>query len=126
MFLPPGADQEAEEYPMQVLMRQIIHFGPVPRSYMEITDDDQQLVLGSLQQHISDEKMYRPFARACDKEVTMEDRAFIVKIMKLDPRDRPTAKELLRDDWFASLRAEEDLGPAFSSPPSAPEQAVAA
>ena len=29
-----------------------------------------------------------------------EDRTFICKIMKLDSRDRPTAQELLQDEWF--------------------------
>lgn len=35
-----------------------------------------------------------------DEELSKEDRDFIVKMMKLDPRDRLTAKELLQDEWF--------------------------
>jgi serine/threonine protein kinase len=42
----------------------------------------------------------KPFARISEKEVSREDRDFIPKIMKLYPRDRPTAKELLEDKWF--------------------------
>ena len=38
-----------------------------------------------------------------DKELAEEDRTFICKIMKLDPRDRPTAKELLQDPWLKDV-----------------------
>jgi hypothetical protein len=31
---------------------------------------------------------------------TPADKEFLLKIMKLDPRDRPTAEELLADTWF--------------------------
>lgn len=47
------------------------------------------------------EKM-KPFGRITEREISKEDKAFILKIMKLDPRDRPTAKELLQDEWFTS------------------------
>jgi serine/threonine protein kinase len=42
----------------------------------------------------------KPFGYVTDREITKEDKAFILKIMKLDPRDSPTAKELLQDEWF--------------------------
>jgi hypothetical protein len=40
------------------------------------------------------------FHRTTEKEVCKEDKEFIYKIMKMDWRDRPTAKELLKDKWF--------------------------
>jgi serine/threonine protein kinase len=45
------------------------------------------------------EKM-KPFERITEQEVSKEDKAFLLKIMKLDPRDRPTAKQLMEDEWF--------------------------
>lgn len=36
------------------------------------------------------------------KEICNEDKEFVLKVMKLDPRDRPSAEELLEDSWFAS------------------------
>lgn len=42
----------------------------------------------------------RPFSRAGEREISREDRTFVLNIMKMDPRDRPTAQELLDDVWF--------------------------
>jgi serine/threonine protein kinase len=30
----------------------------------------------------------------------LADKEFILKVLKLEPRDRPTAEELLADTWF--------------------------
>jgi serine/threonine protein kinase len=40
------------------------------------------------------------FSWTTSAEVSDADKAFILRIMKLDPRDRPSAKELLEDEWF--------------------------
>lgn len=45
------------------------------------------------------EKM-KPFERIAEREISKEDKTFILKIMKLNPRDRLTARELLDDVWF--------------------------
>lgn len=42
----------------------------------------------------------KPFQRIATKEVPPADKDFILKIMKLEPRDTPTAHTLLEDDWF--------------------------
>ena len=42
----------------------------------------------------------KPFERITEREISKEDKTFMLKIMKLDLRDRPTAKELLEDMWF--------------------------
>lgn len=43
-----------------------------------------------------------PFGMVTEREVVKEDKEFILKIMKMDWRDRPTAKQLLKDEWFHS------------------------
>lgn len=40
------------------------------------------------------------FQRVAEREVIKKDKDFILKIMKMDWRDRPTAEELLQDEWF--------------------------
>jgi serine/threonine protein kinase len=45
----------------------------------------------------------KPFSQVEDKEITPEDRAFLCDIMQMDHRDRPTAKALLKHDWFDGL-----------------------
>ena len=51
----------------------------------------------------------KPFYLIREKEISREDKGFLGKMMRLDPRDRPTAGELLRDEWF------EDEGDDFPS-----------
>ncbi|KAI7776319.1 serine/threonine protein kinase [Diaporthe eres] len=43
-----------------------------------------------------------PFSLVTEREVGKEDKEFILRIMKTDWRDQPTAnmKELLEDGWF--------------------------
>lgn len=42
------------------------------------------------------------FARTGPPEIAVEDRDFILRVMKLDPRERPGARELLQDEWFST------------------------
>jgi serine/threonine protein kinase len=37
------------------------------------------------------------FSRISEQEISKEDKKFVLKVMKLDPRDRPSAAELLQD-----------------------------
>jgi casein kinase II subunit alpha len=88
---------------ISVLIRQLAIFGPLPTSYATlITEDDSSRwdVLVNAEQYIQENDMVKPFALAQDECLTAEDKNFILKIMKIDPRDRPTAKELLADKWF--------------------------
>ena len=82
-------------------MKQHQFFGPFPLSYKEIADDETLAILTHIMHCVPREKM-KPFERITEREVSKEDKAFVLKIMKLDPRDRPTAKELLQDEWFTS------------------------
>lgn len=63
------------------------------------SDDETLGILTHVMQGVPREKI-KPFERVTDREISKEDKAFILRIMKLDPRDRPTAKELLEDVWF--------------------------
>lgn len=86
-------------------MKQIAFFGPFPLTYFEILpkDDQRWEFIGDATQYIIDNKKWKPFAQAEDEELSEEDRTFICKIMKLDPRHRPTAKELLGDSWLKDI-----------------------
>lgn len=41
-----------------------------------------------------------PFQSITDKEIGQKDKDFISWIMKLDPRDRPTAVAILTHEWW--------------------------
>ena len=88
-----------------MLVKQIAYFGPFPVSYFDILpkDDERWEFIGDATQYIIDNQKWKPFAKAEDEELVEEDRTFICKIMKLDPRERPTVKELLQDSWFTQI-----------------------
>ena len=80
-------------------MKQHQFFGPFPLSYKEIADDETLAILTHVMHAVPWEKM-KPFEHITEQEISKKDKSFILKITKLDPRDRPTAKELLEDVWF--------------------------
>lgn len=97
----PDVPADHDEYELKILMKQHQFFGPFPLSYKEIADDETLAILTHIMHCVPREKM-KPFGRITEREISKEDKAFVLKIMKLDPRDRPTAKELLQDEWFMS------------------------
>lgn len=79
-------------------------FGPYPESYLNLqgmSPDVTQLLADIMNNFPTEER--KPFQRASSSEVSNRDRDFICRMMKLDPRVRPTAAELLRDEWFTGL-----------------------
>ncbi|KAK0620213.1 kinase-like domain-containing protein [Immersiella caudata] len=89
----PGSD----EYEFTVLKRMHRFFGPYPQSYQDFKDEDTMTIINFINAQGPPAK---PFHRVGPREVPPADIEFLLKIMKLDPRDRPTAEELLADMWF--------------------------
>ncbi|KAF2277919.1 putative serine/threonine protein kinase [Westerdykella ornata] len=87
IFKPAEFKPEDEEYLVHVFIKQISFFGPWHTRFQEIADEDRWAKC-------------IPFILVEDEEVTTEDKVFLCKLMKLDPRDRPSAKELLEDEWL--------------------------
>ena len=72
-------------------------FGPFPTSYERFESEYANAVMS----HINTMGLEpKPFSKIGPREVPSADKAFILKIMKLDPADRPTPSELLNDEWF--------------------------
>jgi serine/threonine protein kinase len=95
-------------YDTGIVVNQHQWFGPFPISYKEIADEDTQKAIIGIMSAVPPE-MLKPFQRLSEREICNEDKAFILKIMKLDPRDRPLVGELLQDEWFTE-RSERTLG----------------
>lgn len=43
------------------------------------------------------------FARISESELSRDDKGFVLRIMKLDPKKRPSAADLLQDEWLDKL-----------------------
>ena len=81
-------------------MEQVRRFGPFKLSFREIMNQEREELVAATIDQINKEYLELPFERSTDPYVTEADKMFLLKIMKLDPRDRPTASELLEDEWF--------------------------
>jgi serine/threonine protein kinase len=76
-------------------------FGPYPPKYLELVEGDQRIQITLLYLHENIPKYeWSQLWRVSEKEMSRNDRAFLERVMTMDPRDRPTAKELLQDPWF--------------------------
>jgi serine/threonine protein kinase len=95
-------------YDTQIVVKQHQWFGPFPLSYKDFTDEDTQQAIVGIMSAVPPEKM-KPFRWLKEREICNADKDFILKIMKLDPRDRPLASELLQDEWFRE-RSERTVG----------------
>jgi hypothetical protein len=82
-----------------VVQEQFKYFGPFPASITEIYDTETvQSILMIMEMNPKEKMIY--FSRITTREVSKKDNIFISKIMKMDWRDRPTAEELLEDEWW--------------------------
>jgi hypothetical protein len=99
LFRPRTVPYGHEEYNLEVLKQQFRYFGPFPAKYEEIAGPETITAILYLMQEIP-QSQTTPFQRTTEREVCQKDRAFIGKIMMVDWRDRPTAKDLLEDEWF--------------------------
>ncbi|KAE8333923.1 serine/threonine protein kinase [Aspergillus sergii] len=97
----PNVSFDSDEYDLKILMKHHQCFGPFPISYEEIASQDRLAVLAWIIQNTPPETL-KPFHLTTSREISQEDKEFVLKIMKLDPRDRPTADALLGDGWFSA------------------------
>ena len=93
-------ESQSDEYTLHVLIRQISSFGPFPLKFQEIVDPETLQNCTKVQEYINDNSLMKPFITARDPELDEDDQRFICRILKIDPRDRPTARELLQDRWL--------------------------
>ena len=82
-----------------VVINQNKLFGPFPLTYQDFTTYEEQEIIAGIIREVPGAEM-KPFYRLSEREICTAHKAFVLKIMKLDPRDRPTAQELLQDEWF--------------------------
>ena len=90
-------------------------FGPFPQSNDDFHDCETITIVNYINNLGPPEK---PFHRVSTREVPTADNKFIRRIMKLDPRDRPTTEQLLADEWFTE-ESEDTRGPVPEKPQAA-------
>jgi len=95
----PEAEKDRENLPLHVLLRQLYWFGPFPNKTVEIADEEITKTLAALKRNNlpAQQGMFKIIP---ETELSKKDNEFIRRIMKLDWRDRPSARDLLEDEWW--------------------------
>ncbi|KAL3479369.1 kinase-like domain-containing protein [Aspergillus californicus] len=95
----PDVPPDDDKYDVKILLKHHRCFGPFPESYEQIADQKRLAILTWVMQNSPSETL-RPFHLTTTKEICQADKKFVLRIMRLDPRDRPSARQLLEDQWF--------------------------
>ena len=103
IFKPRNVNAEDSTYAYEILRQHNVYFGPFPMSIRTPADRARLSPLVAVVQSVQGHK---PFKMASSREIAKEDRAFICKLMRRDPRDRPSAEELLQDPWLEECIAD--------------------
>ncbi|MCJ1248692.1 hypothetical protein MMC30_005911 [Trapelia coarctata] len=103
MFDPPGVEKDDLTYPLEVLIRQCAFFGPFPDKFAEVVNSDTMASVQYIEQTIVARGGRAPYKRSLDTNFSKKALSFINKCMKLDPRDRVSAQELLNDGWLSGV-----------------------
>ncbi|KAI1123823.1 serine/threonine protein kinase [Nemania abortiva] len=92
-----GIELGDQEFKYTILKRMYDLVGPFPQSMAEIVSPK---VFGILQFYNEEGPPQRPLQQWRENSIPTADKEFIGRILKLDPRDRPTVEEILQDEWF--------------------------
>jgi serine/threonine protein kinase len=95
----PHVPVDDDEYDVKIFMKHHQCFRPFPTWYDGIADKERLAVLVWIMENCPPDTL-RPFRLTSSREISQEDKGFVLKIMQLDPRDRPTAEAFLEDRWF--------------------------
>lgn len=98
----PDVKSDSDEYHLKILVLHNDFFGPFPWSYQELVEGDKLDAVEFAMAVTLQSESQKPFMSITRTEIIDEDKVFLMRIMKLDPRDRPTVDELLKDEWFTS------------------------
>lgn len=98
----PGKVEEGVLPEIAVLEVMCQKFGPFPPGLKAYIGDETWVrVLDMLNAEVSGQ-VVAPFSLWTPKEIEPDDKAFVMRVMKLDPWERKTARELLADPWFCT------------------------
>ncbi|KAG8161589.1 hypothetical protein KVR01_008576 [Diaporthe batatas] len=109
IYDPPDVPTDPiDDYKFAVLRRQVEIFGPFTVKYEGIANEDvMELIIWMLENL---KEIRTPFQSITDSEICQKDKDFISSIMKLDPRDRPTAAAILSHEWWQQEKKPRGVG----------------
>ena len=103
MFSPLEVDEKDEIYHVMILTLQCAYFGPFPDKYVELSDTMTMQYLHGIERLVTQRGGRRKYRNTLTTIFSKETMDFLDRLMKLDPRDRPPAQDLLQDRWLSGV-----------------------
>ena len=99
----PGNDRDGKTYRTLMIMLQTAFFGPFPNSFLELSDRVSKELLDTFEKGITNSGGRAKITSGVPMSMPKDALPFLNRMMKLDPRQRPSAQELLEDPWLADV-----------------------
>ena len=103
MFSPLEVDEKDEIYHVMILTLQCAYFGPFPDKYVELSDAITMQYLHGIEGLVAQRGGRKKYRNTLTTLFSKETMKFLDRLMKLDPRDRPSAQDLLQDQWLSGV-----------------------
>ncbi len=103
LFSPIEVDEKDEIYYAMILMLQCAYFGPFPQKFVELSDGITQGDLDGIEGLVTLKGGRERYRNTLTTKISKDAVSFLDKLMKLDPRDRSSPRELLQDRWLSSV-----------------------
>ncbi|KAH6875667.1 STE/STE20 protein kinase [Alternaria rosae] len=95
----PRIEDDRPNLPLDVMLRQLHWFGPFPEKIVEVADAESADIIPAFKEYNMPAQQ-GIFETIPETTSSKKDNKFIRKMMKLDWRDRPSARDLLEDEWW--------------------------
>ncbi|KAL9595433.1 MAG: hypothetical protein Q9219_006450 [cf. Caloplaca sp. 3 TL-2023] len=102
-FSALGIKEDEDIYDTIIFMLQSAYFGPFPTSYMELSDQMDMEVLDAIEGLVTQKGGRRRYRNTLAYRFTQQTVDFLHRVMRLDPRDRPSAEEILYDPGLSNI-----------------------
>ena len=103
MFMPTETDEDDAAYRDIILSRQSGFFGLFPDRYSQLSKKNIMPRLRGIEEIVAEIGGREAFRNTLENCFSGEALGFLDRVMKLDPRERPTAPELLGDSWLEGV-----------------------
>ncbi|KAL9123864.1 MAG: hypothetical protein Q9217_006747, partial [Psora testacea] len=101
LFVPHGLEPGDEHFALAVLVLQNRYFGPFPKKFFQLLNDEGAAVLRYAVNQCGEKTL--SFTKINPRTINSEDKEFILYLMKPDPRDRPSATDALMHPWLNGI-----------------------
>lgn len=103
MFNPPEMDEKDEIYHVMILTLQCVYLGLFLNKNVELSDHITTGKFDGIERLVIQRRGRNKYRNTLVTNMSKETVNFLDKLIKLDPRDRPSPQELLQDQWLSGV-----------------------